>query len=265
MIIFKYLLALFLLLMVPVVAQSDVEGFKQLDIGIEDNRLPYGDLTNKSEAVGLLVDALHTVCEKIKAKCNFIGGDADRLLQSVQSYELDALLVIDSILLPNIDKLRLTNPICRIRPVFIQRQEYPDMDTFISNALIGVQENSLLHLYLLDEYIGDARLRTYSLLENGLFDFSFGRIDALFAGKAFFDIHESRIRRGAPVLTVNELSEATLEAGAMSVAVNVHDPELFNEFELAIQDFHGGNPPDCADLVSSKHELPILNTTDINR
>jgi ABC-type amino acid transport substrate-binding protein len=243
-----------LLLVFPAVQSANGSEARKLYFGIEGKRLPYTELVKGIEANGMLVDALREICEEIDAECHFVGGKPDQLLQDLQHYQLDALLVVDAVLLPDIDKLRFTSPLCRIEPVFLQTQPYPSIEAFIRSAVIGVQQDSLLHLYLLDEYAGNARLRAYPLLENGLFDLAFGRIDALFVDKAFLHAHIAQIEKNIPMLNVVTLDKSALAAGAMSVAIGQHNKALFNEFEQTVQNLHGGNPPGCADMLDHQYE-----------
>ena len=145
--------------------------------------MPYTELVEGINAKGILVNTLYTVCQTIDAECRFVGGELINY-PGYANYRLHALLVVDAILLPNIDKLSLP-PAMSYQTSFLQKQPYPTIEAFIHSAIIGVQQDSLLHLYLLDKYAGNARLRSYSLLENSLFDLAFGRIDALFVVNVF--------------------------------------------------------------------------------
>ena len=251
-----------LLLAGSAIPSANNDEARKLYFGIEENRLPYSELVKGINAEGILVETVRTLCQTMNAECHFVGGEPDLLLQMLQNHQLDALLVVDAILLPDIDKLQFTSPLCRIRPIFMQQQQYSSIEAVINSAIIGVQQDSLLHLYLLDEYAGNARLRTYSLLENGLFDLAFGRIDAVFAGQAFFHAHASRIKKYLPTLKTVQMSEPTLAAGAMSVAVSQHNKALFNQLEQAIQDLNGDNSPDCADMFDDQYAPPVTHTNN---
>lgn len=249
-----------LLLVVPAVQSANGGEARKLYFGIEEKRLPYTKLVKGIKAKGILVDTVRKVCKRINAECHFVGGKPDQLLQKLQNYRINALLGVDAILLPDIDKLQLTSPLCRIRPVFLKKQKYSSIEAFIHSAVIGVQQDSLLHLYLLDEYAGNARLRTYSLLENGLFDLAFGRVDALFADQAFLHVYAAQIKKYMPTAEVIQMHELTLAAGAMSVAIGRHNQALFNQLEQAIQDLNRDNPPDCVDMVGDQYMVSVTNT-----
>ncbi|NKB77160.1 MAG: transporter substrate-binding domain-containing protein [Gammaproteobacteria bacterium] len=263
MILFWQRLVLFTLLLLAgsAVQSANSKETNHLYFGIEQNRLPYSHVIEDIKAEGILVDTLLTICEAIDAECHFVGGKPDQLLQALQTYQLDAMLVIDAVVLPEIDKLQLTSPLCRIRPAFLQRRSYSTIEGIIHSAIIGVQQDSLLHLYLLDEYDGNAALRAYSLLENGLFDLTFGRIDALFADEAFFQAHKSQIAKSMPTSTTIQVSELDLSVGAMSVAVRQNNKTLYRALEKAIKNLSGVPLPDCVGTVDSRHESPATNIT----
>ena len=204
----------------------------QLYIGVEKRRLPYTYIDSEQQVNGLLVGAVSRWCEAIDAQCDFITGRFDRLLRDVQSYNLHALLVIDAVVLADIDRVKLTPPLCQIEPIIIQkhsakpRQGWEDFE----QATVGVLQSSLFHLYLLDNYGERVRIATYPLLESGVFDLVVGRIDALFTDAAFFSerLLYTPLGRENNAFRLIPLSIETPEfpETGMRLAVNERETEL---------------------------------------
>ncbi|HHC74119.1 MAG TPA: transporter substrate-binding domain-containing protein [Thiothrix sp.] len=95
---------------------------------------------------------------------------------------------MDNILIPEVDQVSLSSPMCRMKPVFVihaTKKIANSIDDFRS-ATIGVRKGSTFHFYLLNEYSSIAKIKAYSLLENAIFDLSFDRVDAVLMDQTFF-------------------------------------------------------------------------------
>jgi ABC-type amino acid transport substrate-binding protein len=254
-------------LLMPAQAQETQPATLHLYIGIEKNRQPYTYLDDKQQAQGILVDAITTLCGKINATCEFVSGNFDQLLENVQTFQLNGMVVIDTFLYPEIDKLKLTSPFCTFKPVFIQKQSAPHRRTLedFKGTMIGVREGSLLHLHILDEYGSVARMKPYALLEAGVFDLVSGRTDVLFADDAFFKQRVLNTALGithAPSKLVSySVADLTLPETSMRLAVREQDTALLATLEKALQTT--APPPDCADLPNKPHP-PVAPTATVN-
>ncbi len=237
-------------------AQSNDDGtIAPLYIGIEKRRIPYTYLDDQHLADGLLVNMASKMCEAIDAQCRFIAGTFDNLLQDLQTSKLDGLLIIDDVILPDIDGIKLTSPLCDLQPVFIQqkvdvaRKRRRDF----AKTTIGVLEASLFHLYLLDEYSSFARIKSYPLLEGAVFDLKAGRIDAIFTDLAFFNerILNNPLGRGNQASTMITLSVETpgFPDTGMTLAINEQQLELFSVVEKELQ--NQGSVTVCSDPSES--------------
>lgn len=243
---FKYYLFCCLMICVCRLAQSsEVTEKTQLYIGIEKHRKPYSSLNDQQQPQGILINAILPLCESIKAQCDFISGSFEQLLQDLQTLRLDALVVIDTVVLPDIDKIKLSSPLCQLTPVFIQKQNAPPRTQAedVEHKTLGVLQGSLFHLYLLDEYGQRVRLRTYAVLEHGVFDLISGRIDALFAEQAFF---KERIlgtplgrskRDATPLVALTmQMQDQQFPSAGMRLAVSEQNNKLFEAFEQVLRD-----------------------------
>ena len=231
---------------------------RQLYIGIEKRRTPYVELNEQQQVHGILIDVITPLCDMIQAQCDFIPGPFEQLLEDLQTFRLDALVVIDTVILPEIDNVKLTSPLCQLTPVFVQKQDQPSRTKpeDFEHTTIGVLQGSLFHWYLLDEYSRFARLRPYVLLEHGIFDLNSGRIDTLFAEDAFFQKRVlstplGRAKRGVAPLVARSAGNLALPKTAMTLAVSAHSNELFEAFEQAFQR-HGEELFACSDLLKNE-------------
>ncbi len=259
-------------LLMPMSAQCQAKAKPLLYIGIEKNRSPYTNLDDRQQAYGILVDIVRHLCQTIKIECHFIAGNFDKLMHDLQTYRLDAIIVIDTVLLAKIDKLKLSPPLCNIQPVFIQKKsdERRTKREDFKQTTIGVLEGSLLHFYLLDEYSSHARLKPYPLLESGVFDLFSGKIDALFADQAFFNerVLKTALGRENSALTLIALraNEIELPATSMALVLKERDTELYTILVKAIQVEE--TLSDCAtlletnDLKTVKSDAAKLAPTD---
>lgn len=209
-----------------------------LYIGIPPSRQPYSYLDAQKQAAGIVVDAIRSACQQMQTSCEFVAGTPDQLLQDLQTVKLNALVVVDAFIAPEVDKLKLTQPICRPQPMFIQKAHAPTRSKpeDFRGTTLGVAEGSIFHIYLLDEYSNQARLKTYPFMDNAIFDLVFGRLDALFAEEAL--IH-ARIMDtpldGYLQFRTTAADEQTLPPTAMRLAVRDLDNDLLKALDTALQ------------------------------
>lgn len=173
-------------------ADDDRPEPSQLYIGIAHNRLPYSLYAEKQAPTGILVQQLKKVCKQMNAQCDFVTARFTKLQQELQTFQLNAVLVIDDVPLTDASTVTLTlsPPLCDITPVFIQRYHtHPgnQLDQF-EDRVIGVLENSVFHHVLadLDQERFKFKYKLYPILESGIMDLVTQRIDALLTDKAFY-------------------------------------------------------------------------------
>jgi len=246
---------LFIGLGTTVHAQETVIEKQQLYIGITESRTPYTNLDNENQPQGVLVEIVNTLCREIDAHCKYMLGEPDQLLRDLEGYKLHALVTLDSHEAKQNKQVQLTTPLCHIRSVFIQRQNnaYEKLQD-IEGTTLGVKNNTSLHLYLTESYEKSAKVRPYPTLESGVFDLVSGRIDALFADKAFFKArvaHTSLTNKISPErLIAREISSDAIPKTNMAFVVREQDKELLSTLEKAIQD--QGKTRHCDCLLNTK-------------
>ncbi len=207
-----------------------------LTIGIPLARRPYAFLDAHKQPTGLLVSITQRVCETIKADCQFTAGGSDQLLQDLQASKLNALIVVDHFIVPEVDKVKLTPPLCKLTPSFIQKADAPARvkPEDFQGVSLAVQEGSIFHIYALDTYSSQARLKPYPFMDNAVFDLVSGRLDVLFADAAFI---QSRITntslQGYIKFTTTPL-DAQLSITAMTIAVRDQDSDLLDTLNTAL-------------------------------
>lgn len=237
---------------------SNVQANESLYFGIVDNHRPHVYLDEEEKPSGSLVNYVNTLCKELDKGCSFSTGNFFSHLEKLQAGQINALLVTDSVLLPTVDEIIFTPPLCKISPTFIYKIRNDDSDfksvDDIKNVTIGVHLDSSFHIYLLDEYYSHSRIKPYSLLESGVFDLANDRIDALFAEESFF---EARVATTTLISNKKGSQLATLEVGkvelpfkTMSLALSARDTELYEQLSTVIN--AQGPTRNCVDLVRKK-------------
>ena len=157
-------------------------------IGVEIKKIPYSYLNKEGEISGILIDQIRSHCKTLNLECSFVKNTMENLLYQLKISEIQAVLVQDFFVIPKVDKIVLSSPLCKINPIFIQKKSDPLKSTIeaFKGTTIGVKKASILHLYLLDHYNSFVNIKTYIQLESGIFDLVSKRIDVLFSGEAFF-------------------------------------------------------------------------------
>lgn len=239
---------------------SSLPAKESLYFGIIDNHRPHVYLDAEEQPSGSLVGYIQTLCEELDAGCNFLTGGFFNHLEALQSGQINALLITDSVLIPAVDEIIFTPPLCKISPVFIYKVK-PSMPSVrsiddVKHDIIGVHLDSSLHLYLLDEYYSKSQIKPYALLESGIFDLANDRVDALLAEHSFF---EARIATTTLVSKKKSYQLGMLSAGkvelpfkTMSLALRARDTDLYKKLSKAI-DAHGPTLS-CVDLVRNTLE-----------
>lgn len=231
------------------------QGEEFLYFGITDNHRPHVYLNNQEKPSGTLIKTIQTLCESLDKTCSFSVGSLFGHLEALQSGQINGLLVTDSVLIPAVDEIIFTPPLCNISPVFIYnvkngKPAFKSVDD-IKKVTIGVHINSSFHLYLLDEYYSHSRIKPYSLLESGLFDLASRRIDALLAEQSFF---ESRVatttlvsKKKSNYFEMIAAEKIKLPFKTMSLALRAKDTALHETLTKAINAL--GPTKNCVDLV----------------
>ena len=231
-------------------------------IGVETNRMPYIGLTHDKEIIGLLITSVHQLCKKIKIQCEFVSSNFFSILEDIKLNRLDGLLIVDQLVFPKTDKLKLTTPLCTIQPVFIHSS---DLDGSIkakdlTGKIIGVKEGSRLHFYLIEKYDHYATIKPYSLLQNGLFDLFTQHIDLLATDKAFASVNLAKATfakhytitslRKKNNTTSDFFSKKDFVLTQMTLALGEENTGLYNKLDQAIR--ARGKTPYCSDLLVVK-------------
>lgn len=238
------------------VASANVEK-PPLHIGIPSSRRPYAYLDTQKQPAGILVNAMQRICQHMQVTCHFEAGNPEQLLLDLQAFKFNALLIVDNFIVPEVDKIKLTQPLCKPNPLFIQKAGEParSKPEDFRGSTLAVQEGSIFHIYLLDEYSGQTRLKPYPFMDNAVFDLVFGRLDGLFADEAFI---QSRITdtalQGYVNFTTTPLDEMELPATAMVLALREQDNDLFEELATALQTTSSGQP--CTQLLTTDKTKP---------
>lgn len=244
-------------------AGKSLPGHASLRIGIEKNRQPYTYIDDKKQAQGLLVTAISLACRHLQLNCQFVGGLFNDLVQGVHGMKLNAVVVIDPALPPEvdalelihppaIDHLKLTDPLCRITPAFLQKKSAParTQPETLKGTILGVQTGSVFHSYLASTYGHVARLKPYPLLESAVLDLVFDRVDAVLADEAFLKarVFDSALAEYAD-LTALSIDKISLPTTTMALAVRERDTDLLKQLNDALT--ATGKTRRCFELLST--------------
>lgn len=223
-----------------------------LQIGIPTSGKPYAYLDQNKQPAGLLVKRLQAICQQLPADCTLVGGSTEQLINDLQSVKLNAVLILDDFLAPEVDKLRLTQPLCKASPAFIQHEDMPLMQqpADFRGMTIAVQEGSIYHIYLLDEYSSVARIKAYPFMSNAVFDLVMGRVDALFADEALLrtQILDTALN-GYVAFSQSAITIPDRPKTLMALALREQDTDLFKTVDSAIAALQA--TPFCVQLLPS--------------
>lgn len=253
-----HLLALcFCLLVTP--ARAAETAISELYIGFEKNRAPYAYLDEQQEPQGILIDSINDLCAKLSAKCQFVADNFDTLIENLQIYQLNAVLVIDNFVSPPLDHLKLSGPLCSFQPAFVQKgSDKPrNKPEDFQGITIGIRDGSIMHLRLLEDYGSMAQIRPYPLLEAGILDLASGRINVLFGEAAFFQDRVTKTSLGdsnnPDYLRAFPLENLELPATSMTLAIRENDTTGFSDINKLLKN----RPlPTCTELLGKQKNQP---------
>lgn len=258
-------LCLWLLCGVMASAQTPIEEYSQLYLGIEDNRFPYTDLDQDRKPAGILLDYIDQLCEQIETDCEYVPIEFDRLLDDIKTFKLNGVIVIDSAQLTDNEQIKLISPLCQPTPVLIQRKNDSPFTKVedVKKGTIGVLRGSSPHLHLLNYEKGDVTLKPYLVLESGVIDLVTGRIEALLADAAFF-----QARVGNTILGQTEENTRLIAAKAdmagfptsnITIAIQNNHVAQMTKLEDAMQ--KTGKPGQCIQLLQNDKSKTAVKTT----
>ena len=241
-----------------------------LYIGIEKKRMPYAYFDENQHPAGVIVAMIKNICRAEGLSCQFVGGSFNEHLQAVRNIKLNAVMVLDQSLPPEVYALNLTHPpdtsaltlskpLCGISPLFIQKKSTPirtKLEDF-KDTIIGVQEGSVFHKYLADNYGGLAQLKPYPLLESAIMDLVFDRVDAVLGDAATLNarVFNTQLDEYAGIVAseieVLDLPNTTMTLALrerdVSSALNEQGKDRFARLSLALKDMNNGRT--CVQLL----------------
>lgn len=250
-------------------ASADTETKLSLLIGIPENRAPYIFTNDRHQLDGILVRPLRALCKHINYDCVFISGSFHPNLEKLQTGGLQVLLLLDDAVLPEVDQVSLSKPLCKINPVFIQvntsGSDAKQQPSAFEGKRLGVLSGSTLHLDLVDNYYEFASIHPYDLLESAAFDLAFGRIDSLYTSEAFYldRVEAKSLMSEIPPsqkLGVTFMQEPANFPMGMRLAIPDNETPLLEKFNNAISEKQMGQ--DCADLIQRKRKTSSLIITN---
>ena len=238
-------------------------------IGITENRGPFVYVNNQQVADGILIQTLNTLCQQIEYNCVYEPGEFYPLLEELQIGGVQALMVIDDAILPEVDEVLLSKPLCQMKPVFVQLEDGKKQSTkerqYFEGKKLGVLSGSMMHLNLMDNYSEFASIHPYQLLESGAFDLVFGRIDSLYTTEAFYEDKIKGQNLVSPFYPQKKFEAITLKTPedfptSMRLALPGTETTLLTKFDEAITQQQMGKP--CASLLAAKKKtLSLINNS----
>jgi ABC-type amino acid transport substrate-binding protein len=240
-----------------------------LYIGIENNRKPYVYFDGNQQAQGFLVTTIQSACQQLNLKCHFVGGRSENLLLNLQNIKLNAVLLLDSALPPevdalklthppNIDHLKLTKPLCQLTPVLLHKKQAPARikPEDFKDTTIGVQEGTIFHSYLVAKYGGVAHIKAYPLLESAIIDLVFNRLDGVLGAKTFFKarVFDTLLDEYAEFVST-PVDIQGLATTSMVFAVREHDTDLLKQLNTVLAPT--STTKACAELLASASVKPV--------
>lgn len=223
-------------------AEKKAESQDIINIGVTTNRKPFIYLNEGQSTKGMLVQVIESICTEINARCLYTAKEFPNLLYDLQNSSIQLLLVIDDVVLPEIDQLTVSEPLCRMQPLFIQASNNESVTVKpedYKTKTIGVRYGSIMHLDLIDNYSEFASLRPYGLLESGVFDLVNGRIDALYTEASFY---HSRVKTAKLISNVTKeklhgfmAEEIKLSKTHMRLAADTSNADLIKRINAAMK------------------------------
>jgi len=228
-----------------------------IHIGITANRKPFVYLDEQQQAKGMLVEIINSICTEIDANCIYTVNNFPSLLEKLQNSGLQALLVIDQVVIPDIDYLKLSAPLCKMKPLFVQPasdKSHNAIPKDYEKKILGVLEGSIMHLDLLDNYSESSQIRPYMLLESGVFDLAHGRIDALYVAESFYHARVKTTRlidqKTGRELHAFEVGKNELPKTSIRLAIHESANPLLEKVNAAIKKVD--LEQNCLDVLMSK-------------
>ncbi len=248
---------------------ADESDVRSVQIGVPASRYPYSYQDKDSSNIGVLIDRVAILCQQSRLKCNFISGNFHENLDRLHHFKIDAILLIDSVILPDVDQIKLTTPLCKHNPIFVKKVRLSLQKVItnedLKNSIIGVTKDSLFHLYALDNYYSFASIRPYETLESGIFDIFSNRIDVLFTEETFYNarIGTTSLGHKHSRLWLKKLQSDAVELpGTLMALAMRNDDALLDKINSAINS-QGVNSP-CTDLLAVAVDIQNRNPGDDN-
>lgn len=186
---YQWLAISLMLCCLPFPVAADNLNLPPLYIGLAQNDKPYTAVNSKHETSGILVNFMDSLCGRLAYKCEYGHTKYADQLDALKTGKTDALIISSQVVMPEIDPVLLTPPICKTNPVFIQKSSagtHYKQAKDLARQRIAVKENSSFHLYLIENYADSVYIKPYPIMESAIFDLFTDRVDSIFVDEAFY-------------------------------------------------------------------------------
>lgn len=211
-------------------------------IGVPEREGPYIYIDD-GILKGFAKNFLDNLCDSLSFDCELIPDKFDENLIKLRQNKIDLFLTINSPILPEEDRVMLSEPLCQSKTILIKKlnnNEKPttDDDKKIKGKTIGVKKGSFLHLALLENFYNFVTIRPYELLESGIFDLYFNRIDMLLTEETYYEEKISNSfksnKNHSEMFTKFEVAELSAP-DMLRLVTTITNNDLYEKIEAAIQ------------------------------
>lgn len=178
----KYLISIVLLsfLSTTAVAQSNV-----VRMGTEGYYPPFNFFDSSGKVKGFDIDIGNALCDKMKAKCEWVTTDWDGIIPALNSNKFDTIIASMAITAKRGEIVNFSSPyyfntarFIALKSLNLKQAKPKDMKGLIIGTQSGTGE-----VKLLDKYFSGATAKRYPKLDDALLDLETGRIDAVLASQ----------------------------------------------------------------------------------
>jgi polar amino acid transport system substrate-binding protein len=176
----RFAAAAAMVVLVAGAAQAQNKDWSTIRIGVDATYPPFESMDSAGNMQGFSIEVAQALCERMKAKCEFMNQDWEGIIPALQANKFDAIISSMSITEERKQQVEFTDKYYHTPPAVAVPKDSELKGITpedLAGATIGAQ-NSTIHANYIQEILKESELKAYPSADEYKLDLQNGRLDA---------------------------------------------------------------------------------------
>jgi lysine-arginine-ornithine-binding protein len=220
---------------------TQAKEWKAIKIGTEGAYPPFNFVDSNKQLQGFDIEIAKAMCEKMKAKCDFVAQDWDGIIPALKAKKYDAIVASMSITEERKKQVDFTDKYYNTPARFASKKDGGITDIkpeALKGKTVGAQSATTHANYLEDVYKAKGvTVKLYGTQDEAAADLNAGRLDAVLADSVvLYEWLEKGDGKGCCAFVGAEIKDVKYFGEGAGIAVRKEDKDLKAQLNKALAD-----------------------------